>query len=270
MDGDPWHQHINPSGPSDDGVSVSHHRSFPPPLRHPRPLPLPAPHLFFFSFSFLFSFTTLLSSPFRFLFPFTSLFQPFALSTFNLASPPTPVDLHFFMYHPPADLVAAASPPLSLTIHTTASSIYNATYHHLTQTQAQEINTHVVLSHMLELCEAERSPSTPGSPPPPSPVSVASEAGTSPSPPPFGQENLWIAGWSGPNDNRTLQFIVSLTQGQTGHHPLFVVDLEPGALDGPSIRTAMNQVVARLLELDPPVDGRVYAVFGEWSSKRPS
>ncbi|KAG8931858.1 hypothetical protein FRC01_000690 [Tulasnella sp. 417] len=115
---------------------------------------------------------------------------------------------------------------------------------------------------MLELCEAERSPSTPGSPPPPSPVSDESEAGMPSTPPPTGSENLWIAGWSGPDDNRSLQFIVSLTQGQMGRHPLFVADLEPGALDAPSIRTAMSQVAATLAGIEPPVDGRVYAVFG--------
>lgn len=162
------------------------------------------------------------------------------------------------MFHP----VAAAPSPLSFTTHTTASSICNATYQHLIRTQAQEINTHLILSYILKLCIFEGSSPIPPSLLLSSPISVTSGSELSPSPPPLVPGSLWIAGWSGPPHNRSLRFIVSLTQGQTGQHPLFVVELAPGTMDASYIRPAMNTVVTLLVELDPTVVGRVYAVFG--------
>lgn len=166
------------------------------------------------------------------------------------------------MFHLPADPVAAAPFPLSFTTHTTASSICNAAYQHLIRTQAQEINTHVILSYILKLCIFEGSSPISPSLLLSSPIPVTSGSELSPSPPPLVPGSLWIAGWSGPPHNRSLRFIVSLTQGQTGQHPLFVVDLAPGTMDAPSIRSAMNTVVTQLVGLDPTVVGRVYAVFG--------
>ncbi|KAG9010309.1 hypothetical protein FRB94_010659 [Tulasnella sp. JGI-2019a] len=139
---------------------------------------------------------------------------------------------------PPAN---GGTDTLIITHHPTATSAHQSTASIL---QAHEINTHIILSHVLSQRSQELAAST-SQPQPALPPS------------------LWLAVWTTRSQHRTLDIIVALTTGPLGPRPLFIASPHISAtLTWAFLRPRIDLLVSEILGLDNVPMERIFSVFG--------